>query len=146
MPGEVAQLLDGISVKLANGTVYLCKPPSVRHARVLIKAYRSVVRPPPPPAPPGADDATKAAAVKAADVDEAEHEDALALILDLFPTAVGMPDAALDGLAPGDILRFLPPFFWKTTGATLVPAGDNGMSASPTGMPSGASSSPPASP
>lgn len=112
MSGEVAQLFDGVPVQLADGSVIRCTPFSLRHARTLLTAYRRTFAPPVP------DTATPAER----SADEAAREAALDQILELFPAAAGIPadSPALDQLSGGDVLRVLPGFFWKRTGAQLV--------------------------
>src|SRR5260370_18228478 len=110
-PSQVAQVLDGIPVTLKSGKVVVCQPPSVKAARRLMPAYNRVIAPPLP------DDAP-AAAITA---DEAERRAALQLLLDEFPAAVGQAQALEDGLAPWDIVRLLPGFFLKGTGARPSP-------------------------
>jgi hypothetical protein len=151
MQDAAAQLFDGIDLKLRDGTVVPCKSPSVRHARLLMRAYnRLLASVPPTPNGHGADAQATAAAqatYEAAVVaDEAGRRSAMTELLDVFPAAVAATEVAqealIDGLSLGDIMGVLPTFFWKRTGAAVV-GQEAPTSAQPTGTTLPVTGSPP---
>jgi len=132
---EVSKVLDGIPVVLKDGTIIVCQAPTTRQTRILIRAYNRVLR---APLPDGATADQYA-------VDEQERRDAMQVLVDTFPDAVGAPELA-DKISSGDILTLMPDFFWKRTGARVqlaTAAAPATPAPSPTGTPAGASGSPP---
>lgn len=132
MSKKVAQLLDGVSIQLKDGTTVTCQPLSLRETRVLMEEYNRVVAPTLP----------ETATPQELATDERERQQAMIKLLDAFAAAVGRPELADDKrFGPGDLLRVLPGFFWKGTGAKLVET--QPPSRASTGTGSGASTSPP---
>ncbi len=115
MSAIVEQLLNGVKVQCADGTVIPCRPLPLGAAMDIIDHWN--IR----------GDTSLTPEVRA---------DARIAILKRF--VLTYPELA-DKISPGDVEELVPGFFWGRTGAIVLPASP---SPAPTGTPSGVNTSP----